>query len=210
MTHIGFFERYFIIPFFRQYSDFGGVTSGKDALVSVGAWLIVTAGVVGVLLGFVGLLGPEVGFMALSIVSVIWLLGSACPMAALICRVLKKGTSECHEIRFLGIDKLLSAICLLFLVFGMLMTTTTLNSGEINMNPRNGNSEDEENPILMQDSIVEEPIFTYQDEAPKEPVKDTMTDLEEKDTISLSESFDPVVQTSAQTEIDTLLLETPE
>ena len=209
MTHTGFFERYFITPFFRRYSDFKGGENSRAAWISVGAWLIVTAGVVGVLLGFVGLLGPEVGFVALGIVGAIWIIGSLCPLAALGSRA-SKGTGENDEpkkITFLGIDKLLSAICILFLIFGLLMMITTLNSGEINMNPRNGGSDDRENPILMQDSIWEEPIFTYQDETPKEPEIDTLSDLSDLDTVSLDESFDPQISTEVPVEIDTLTLE---
>ncbi len=209
MTHTGFFERYFITPFFRRYSDFKGCESGRDAWISVGAWLIVTAGVIGVLLGFVGLLGPEVGFVALGVVGTIWCVGSMCPLAALASRALKGGDEKDgpRKVNFLGIDKLLSAICILFLIFGLLMMITTLNSGEINMNPGNGDSYDTENPILMQDSIWEEPIFTYQDEAPKEPEKDTMPDLQETDTVSLDESFDPQISTEVPVEIDTLMIE---
>lgn len=209
MTHTGFFERYFITPFFRRYSDFKGCENSRDAWVSVGAWLIVTAGVAGVLLGFVGLLGPEVGFVALGTVGAIWIIGSLCPLAALAARA-SKGTGENAEpgkITFLGIDKLLSAICVLFLIFGLLMMITTLNSGEINMNPRSGGSDDRENPILMQDSIREEPIFTYQDETPYEPVKDTLEDLVDHDTVSLDESFDPQITTQVPVEIDTLVIE---
>lgn len=209
MTHTGFFERYFITPFFRRYSDFKGGENSRAAWISVGAWLIVTAGVVGVLLGFVGLLGPEVGFVALGIVGAIWIIVSLCPLAALAARA-SKGAGENAEpkkITFLGIDKLLSAICILFLIFGFLMMITTLNSGEINMNPRNGGSDDRENPILMQDSIWEEPIFTYQDETPKEPEIDTLSDLLDLDTVSFDESFDPQISTEVPVEIDTLTLE---
>lgn len=209
MTHTGFFERYFITPFFRRYSDFKGGENSREAWISVGAWLIVTAGVMGVLLGFVGLLGPEVGFVALGIVGTIWIIGSLCPIAALVARA-SKGAGENavpKKITFLGIDKLLSAICILFLIFGLLMMITTLNSGEINMNPRNGGSDDRENPILMQDSIWEEPIFTYQDETPKEPEIDTLSDLSDLDTVSLDESFDPQISTEVPVEIDTLTLE---
>lgn len=209
MTHTGFFERYFITPFFRRYSDFRGSGNSRDAMISVGAWLIVTAGVIGVSLGFVGLLGPEVGFVALGIIGGMWFVVSVCPMTALVCRAMK-GEEENVEpvrIRLLGIDRLLSAICLLFLIFGFLMMITTLNSGEINMNPRNGDDGDTENPILMQDSVWEEPIFTYQDQTPVEPEKDTLSDLVDQDTVSLDESFDPQITTEVPVEIDTLTVE---
>lgn len=211
MTHTGFFERYFITPFFRRERDFSGEENALSAWRSVLAWLVVTAGVAGALLGFVGLLGPEVGFVCLEVVGVVWICGSALGFAAMISRLSRSGRNEDNrekegKLRFLGIDKLLTAVCLLFLVLGFLMMITTLNSGELNMNPRRGGA-GEPNPILEQDSIWEEPIFTYQDVKPQEPVKDTLTDLVDKDTVSLDESFDPEIATAAPVEIDTAAIE---
>lgn len=208
MTHTGFFERYFITPFFRKYSDFSGSTDKREAWVSFGAWLIVTAGIVGALLGQVGLMGPEIGFGALAIIGGVWVVCSICPLAALLSRAFhgKEEEDAKPQIRFLGIDILLIAVCGLFLLLGILMTITTLNSGELNMNPR-GSGEKEENPILMQDSIWEEPIFTYQDDKPAIDEVDTMSDLTDADTVALDESFDPEISTEVPIEIDTLSLQ---
>lgn len=208
MTHTGFFERYFITPFFRHATDFSGSAPSGILGYTLLAWLIVTAGVAGALLGLVGLLGPEVGFMALAIVGGLWLVWSIIAIASLLTRSSRSEDSDDATKKpvFLGIDKLLTVICILFLICGILMTVTTLNSGELNMKPRNG-GDGSPNPILEQDSIWEEPIFTYQNEAPEEPVKDTMPDLEEKDTVSLDESFDPEIETSVPIEIDTAAIE---
>lgn len=208
MTHTGFFERYFISPFFRRIRDFSGEQSKRAAGYSALAWLTATAGIIGALLGLVGLLGPDVGFVCLAAVGGAWLCWSAVGFAAMLARLSRHAVdSDSKETpAMLGIDKLLSAICVLFLICGILMTVTTLNSGELNMTPRNG-GDGSPNPILEQDSIWEEPIFTYQDETPKEPEMDTMTDLEEKDTVSLDESFDPEINTAVQVEIDTAAIE---
>lgn len=208
MTHTGFFERYFITPFFRRATDFNGSQQKGTAGYSALAWLIATAGIIGVLLGLVGLLGPEVGFTSLWIIGGAWIIWSAIGFAALICRFIRNNddSQSAPNSSLLGIDKMLSAICILFLLCGILMTVTTLNSGELNMTPRNG-GDGSPNPILEQDSIREEPIFTYQDATPAEPVQDTMTDLEEKDTVSLDESFDPDISSAVQVEIDTAAIE---
>lgn len=209
MTHTGFFERFFITPFFRRATDFAGEESGRTFGFSAFAWLIVTAGVAGALLGFVGLLGPEVGFVCLEVVGILWLCGSAVGFSAMLTRLSRCSSRKDDgevRLRFLGIDRLLTAVCALFLVLGFLMMITTLNSGEINMNPRNG-GDGSPNPILEQDSIWEEPIFTYQDVAPKEPERDSMTDLVEEDTVSLDESFDPAVSTAVPVEADTAAIE---
>ena len=205
MTHTGFFERYFITPFIRKYSDFKGEESRQTAFLSLGAWLTVSAGVIGVLLGFIGLLGPEVGFVCLWVIGGIWLAGSLCPMAALISRA-SKGAADNGALKthFLGIDKMLSAICILFLVLGILMTITTLNSGEINPYHK-GRGDARHNPLLEQDEVVEEPIFTYQDATPA-PIEDVIDDDSEiADTISVDDSFDPVIESITTASIpDTL------
>lgn len=208
MTHTGFFERYFIGPFFRRATDFSGEQEARAACYSAVAWLVVTCGVAGTLLGLVGLLGPEVGFACVWTVGILWLCWSALGFVAMLTRLFRNPDRNAvvKVPRFLGIDRLLTAVCLLFLIFGLLMMITTLNSGELNMNPRKGDIR-RPNPILEQDSIFEEPIFTYQDVAPEEPVTDTMPDLAEQDTVSLDESFDPEIATAAPVEIDTAAIE---
>lgn len=209
MTRTGFFEKYFITPFFREYADFKTPQPRRDAMISLLAWGIVTAGVVGVLLGLVGLLGPEVGFVSLGVVGGLWLLASVYPMAALFVRS-KVGSQSLDEVgsqsdevvsrpAVLGIDKMLAAICVLFLIFGILMAVTTLNSGELNMNPR-GSGDDSDNPILMQDSVWEEPIFNYQSET-KTEIEDDFEDGTNADSASYLDSYDP-----AAASIDTISL----
>lgn len=205
MTHTGFFERYFITPFFRKYSDFGGVESRRAAWLSIMAWLIVTSGVAGVLFGQVGLLGPEVGFICVWVLGGLWLAGSVCPMAALIRRAMKSDKeSEPKPVRFLGIDKLLSAICVCFLILGILMAIVTLNSSEINPYHR-GNGDGNRSSMMPQEEIVEEPIFTYQDATPAPVENDPLDEPEEVvDSIILDESFDPQIAVDATP--DTLAL----
>ena len=194
MTQIGFFEKYFINPFIGKYSDFKGEESQRSAFLSLGAWFIVTLGLAGVLLGLVGLLGPDVGFICIDVIGCIWIVGSICPMAALVSRVNNgSGDKTIGHIVFLNIDKLLCAICFLFLVLGILMTVTTLNSGELDPFHR-GRGEVKSNPLLEQEEIVEEPIFTYQDNTPAavEEIDDEVE--EETDSAQIiDESFDPVI-----------------
>ena len=205
MTHTGFFERYFITPFFRKYTDFNGAVSDRDALISAAAWLIVTAGVTGVLLGLVGLLGPETGFLCLAVIGGIWILGSVCPLAALASRAFRGGKTEASRVNFLGIDKFLTVTCGLFLILGTLMTVTTLNSGEINPYHR-GQGDRKHNPLLEQEEVVEEPIFNYQtaEPAPVEEIEEVETEAP-ADTITIDDAFDPTITT--EIELDTLAIE---
>ena len=93
--------------------------------------------------------------------------------------------------------------CLLFFLLGLLMMTTTLNSGSLN--PNATYTEEEDSVAAEQETVVEEPIFTYQDKAP-----DTATHVE--DTVSIGEngeelatpeeSFDPTIETPAEVIID--------
>lgn len=230
MLQEGFFERYFIGAFYRQYSDFKGATSPRAALFCLLAWLTVTVGLAGVLVGLVGLLGPEVGFGTSIVVGALWIAGSVVPFAALASRVRNAGaeagkrgddgeTDEGGSRKgdesapvFLFIDKAFFVVSGLFFLFGILMMTVTLNSGEINMNPR-GSGNGEPNPILDRDSIVEEAIFTYQtdasaeEETPAAEAVDSLADLVDRDTVSLSESFDPTINTPAPENPDTLSME---
>lgn len=206
MTKEGFFERYFIIPFFRNYSDFSGSASGRDALLAFLAWLTVTAGVAGLFVGLVGLLGPEVGFAASIAAGAVWTLGSLCPLAALAVRTTHRSpeTEDNGKPVFLVIDLILCGASFLFLVSGLLMMLTTLDSGELNGGPRFSTNREK---AAVVDSVVEEPIFTYQDNTPEKPVVDTLADLVDSDTVSLSESFDPTLNASAPEEPDTISLE---
>lgn len=210
MLREGFFEKYFISPFFRHYADFTGSASRNDVLYSGVAWLTVTVGLAGVLIGLVGLLGPEVGFVTSIVVGILWIAGSACPFAALFRRLSNSENSDeesgMRKPVFLFIDKAFIAVCGLFLIFGILMMVVTLNSGDINMNPR-GSGDYGPNPILEGDSVVEEPIFTYQSEDVEEEHVDTLNDLSDLDTVSLDESFDPTLNPTAPEDPDTLSME---
>ena len=203
----GFYEAYFIRPFFTHYLDFKGHESGSSALFSFLAWLIATLGIIGVLTGLVGLLGPEVGFSALYIVGGIWLLYSLIPIIAIIVR-LANGPgrkSQDNQPRMLGIDWILTIISLLFFICGMLMMITTLNS-EI-LDPNAGYVEESEaSDSIEAERVVEEPIFTYQDaptSADKTPV-DSLAAPEEEDADLLppEESFDPTIE--APVALDTI------
>ncbi|MDE7438258.1 MAG: hypothetical protein K2M93_07205 [Muribaculaceae bacterium] len=206
MTHTGFFERYFITPIFRKYADFSGSESDRNALVSAAAWLIVTSGVIGVLLGLIGLLGPDTGFVCLGVIGGIWIVGSICPLAALASRAMHGGKDDKKmPVHFLGIDKFLAVTCGLFLILGILMTVTTLNSGTINPYHR-GQGDRSRNPLLEQEEVVEEPIFNYQtaDPAPVEEIEEVETEAP-ADTITIDDAFDPTIAT--EIELDTLAIE---
>ncbi len=203
MTHRGFYERYFITPFFRDFKNYKDRVDLKDMLRTLRAWGVATLGLVGLLLGQVGLLGPEVGFSTLYIIGGIWLLWSAVGLCALFSRYFKSsGDREAYDtpkpVAVLGIDKLLAVVCVLFFIFGILMMATTLNSGELNMSTGTGEY-DEDNPILNSDKVEEEAIFNYMNYDETPPVTEDTVSVEEEDTVSLQEIFDPAaVSPSAQ------------
>lgn len=202
MTHRGFYERYFITPFFRKFYDFKSAETPLDRKRTLIAWLIATLGIGGVLIGLVGLLGPEVGFVTAEVIGAIWLAWSAFGICSLFARS-AKGTedngADKKEYVLLNIDKLLSLICVLFFLFGILMMATTLNSEELNMKPRYPGSQ-EDNPILNQDKVEEVPIFSYEEygdlsEQTEEPAEETTEDT----ATSTSTDFDPAAMSpSAQ------------
>ena len=51
------------------------------------------------------------------------------------------------------------------------------------------------NPILDEEKVIEEPIFTYQDENPTEVVEDTSVSQEDPDYVDPNESYDPTIET---------------
>ena len=77
------------------------------------------------------------------------------------------------------------------------MMITTLDSGELNPNARMYDEPD--SVIVEEDYVKEEPIFTYQDEAPTDenvaqtPV-DSLSDFTEPYLEESEESFDPSIQ----------------
>lgn len=196
----GFFESYFIRPFVYLYFKFQGHESIGSCVRSLLAWLVITLGIVGIMMGQIGLIGPDGGIQLAKTVFWIWIILSICPMAALFSRTAQGSPERPIHARMLGIDTLLGVSCLLFFVLGLLMMVTTLDSGELNPNAR---VVDEADTSSMDDEYIsEEPIFTYQDESaetPKEPV-DTLTDMNEPDLMEAEESFDPTIQTPADIE----------
>lgn len=193
----GFFESYFIRPFFHHYADFKGNESGKSCAMSLLAWLVVTLGIAGIMMGQVGLLGPEVGFSALWIAGVIWGALSIVPLLALLVRATHGAPEKPLSPRMLGVDTLLGVSCLLFFVLGTLMMITTLHSGSLN--PNAGYVPEADTAVIEQEYIKEEPIFTYQDEAPAEPEVDSMSDMTEPDLVEPDESFDPTLVPAEET-----------
>lgn len=190
----GWFEAYFIRPWVRLYADFRSSETGRDFLYSLLAWVIISMGLAGLLMGLVGLLGPDVGFTALKIVGSIWGLLSLIPFIALLARTFNgQGDRTPQKARMLGIDILQIAACLLFFIFGLLMMTTTMHSEILH-----GDTGDDEADTtkLEFDSVVEEPIFTYQDT--HEVIVEDSSMIEEEQTqdpdmISPEESYDPTI-----------------
>lgn len=212
MIQEGFFEKYFITPFFRRIKDFSGPERKGAVKYTLLAWMIATVGITGLLLGLVGLLGPEVGFVCLGIFGAIWFCGSALGFAAMVRRISRSGedaenSGEDAKPVWLLIDKLLAVVSVMFLILGILMTVTTLNSGDINVNHR-GSGNPSSKGMIEDNRIEEEPIFTYQDDAPAtDPSEDELTELMDEDTVSLEESFDPTLPANSPAEADTLSLE---
>lgn len=187
----GWFETYFIRPYFHHYADFRGRESARSAVMSLLAWLVATLGMAGILMGLVGLLGPEVGFAALAVVGGLWLAVSSVPLVSLLARRLNGTPEHDHAPRMLGVDTLMGVSSLLFFVFGVLMMETTVNSG--GLNPNAGMTDEEDTAVTEMEEVTEEPIFTYQDEAAADTsaaMVDTLSDMDEPDLV---ESFDPAL-----------------
>lgn len=199
----GFFETYFIRPFIHHYADFKGKESSSSCFKSLLAWLVITLGVAGILMGQIGLLGPEVGFELLYIIGILWLVLSLLPILALFVRLTNGAPQKNKKPRMLGIDTMLGVSCLLFFMLGLLMMTTTLGSGKLDPNANMTNEVDTTD--FEQDYVTEEPIFTYQDGAQSQVSNDSLNDLNESDVMSPDESFDPSISTPDPTVEDSLL-----
>lgn len=189
----GYFETYFIRPFFHHYCDFRGHESAKSCGLSLIAWLIVTLGVAGILMGQVGLMGPESGFNVMLVVGCVWCALSIVPIIALLVRCGNGEPERQLNPRFLGVDMLMAVSCFLFMVLGLLMMLTTLNSGTLS--PNAGMTDEEDTTTFEMEEITEEPIFTYQDEATPQPVEenDSLSVLEDPDAVDPDDSFDPTL-----------------
>ncbi len=94
------------------------------------------------------------------------------------------------------------AVCVLFFIFGLLMMITTLNSETLN--PNAGYVE-EDSVKTEEDSVWEEPIFTYQDAAPTVE-EDTLRKETDSMTAITEDSFDPTIETEATIVADSLSL----
>lgn len=191
----GFFETYFIRPFVHQYADFHSQESSRDCLLSLLAWFIISLGIVGIMMGQVGIIGPDSGIAALIIICTIWGIASLPPIVAVIARTKNGAPNHNLRPRILGIDTLLGVSCLLFFVLGLLMMVTTLDSGQLNPNAR---IYDETDTTAVEDEYVkEEPIFTYQEDvSPAESDIDStliIDEVPETDEYSPEESFDPTI-----------------
>lgn len=190
----GWFECNFITPWFRRFVDFQGAGDGKSCALALLAWLIATAGVAGVLMGLVGLLGPDVGFIALYWIGGLWVAYSLIPLVALVSRTLSGRTDDEEPVtRMLPIDWMLTGCAMLFFLFGLLMMTTTLNSETLHA-PTGTDGEEESS--IPRDTIVEEAIFTYQNPEidTSTPASDTMSDLNEPDIVAPDQVYDPTIE----------------
>lgn len=96
---------------------------------------------------------------------------------------------------------MLTAISFCFFICGTLMMTTTLHSETLH--PNAGYVEEEETDSIYGERVIEEPIFTYQDQAPA-PADTTVTDTlgieEDPDLLAPDESYDPTIETEAVTD----------
>ena len=196
----GFFETYFIRPFFHHYADFRGRESNRSCLMSLLAWLVVTVGISGLMLALVRLLGPEVGFSAIKISAIVWSVISLIPLISLLVRTANGAPEQERHPRMLGVDTLLTVSSILFFILGLLMMVTTLNSGHLN--PNAGMTDEPDTATFEDEYIREEPIFTYQDEVPAqvEDTVDTLSDMTEPDLANPEESFDPTLSTPDEIE----------
>lgn len=195
VVYDGFFESYFIRPFIRHYFDFSGRESGSSCFKSLGAWLVITLGILGIMMGQIGLVGPELGKKLLEISCWIWGALSVIPIFALLARTGRGAPANEVKARMLGVDTLLGVSCILFFLLGLLMMITTLNSGMLNPN---ANMTDEPDTTRLEDNFVtEEPIFTYQDAAPASDgdAADSLGDMLDPDAATPDESFDATIET---------------
>lgn len=201
----GWIEVYFIRTWLRQCVDFRGSISGRDYGMSILVWGVVTLGIAGLLMGLVGLLGPEVGFSMINVCGWIWGIFSLISFTALTVRLTHSSNSfddteltagHSMQAKMLPVDWWMMAFCLLFFIFGMLMMITTINSEILRPDP--GVPEEKALPDSI--FVTEEPIFTYQEAPVDTTVRiDSMTDLSEPDMVSPDESFDPTLKEEGET-----------
>lgn len=193
-TYDGYFESYFIRPFFHRYADFKRGESPKSCILSAVAWIIVSLGVAGILLGLIGLIGPEAGIATAVTVGILWALFSIVPLSALCVRAFNGKPDTEPKPRLLGVDTLLGVSCILFFIFGLLMMITTLNSETLDPNARYVPEND--SVAVEGEYVVEEPIFTYQDEEvpANNEQTDSLSDVNEPDLASPEESYDPTIE----------------
>lgn len=158
------------------------------------AWVVITLGICGSMMGQVGLIGPEAGATLAWTVCGAWLALSIVPLIAMTVRLGNGAPERESNPKMLGVDTMLGVSCLLFFVLGLLMMITTLSSGSLDPN---ANATEEVDTLRFEDDYVtEEPIFTYQDEAAA-PASDSMSDMTDPDMMTPDESYDPSIDAAA-------------
>lgn len=191
----GYFDTYFIRPFVHHYANFRGQESAWSCALALTSWIVISLGIAGILMGLVGILGPDVGFSAIWLVGGLWVAASVVPILSLLTRASHGAPKDERHPRFLGVDTLLLVSCILFFLFGLLMMLTTINSGSLD--PNAGATTEEDTVSVQLEEVYEEPIFTYQDTREEEPVAepDSLSDMTEPDLVDQDESFDPTLVT---------------
>lgn len=190
----GYLDSYFIRPFFHHFADFKGRESATSCILSILVWLIATLGIIGIILGQIAFLGPELGFKILTCFCITWAVISIIPIVALVVRATNGQPAKPLRTRMLGVDSFLIICCLLFFVIGLLMMSTTVNSGLLH--PDAGVYEEPDKSKINNDQVSEEPIFTYQEEntGPLDESPDSLSDMNETDIIDIEDSFDPTIE----------------
>ncbi len=206
MLRQGFFEKYFIQPFYRDFRNKATSCPKSTLPLATTAWVIITLGIVGVLIGFIGLLGPETGSICVYVGLGLWLLFTIPAFIALIRRCCNGNEDNSNpvdkyydEVRraMLPIDWMLSGAAVLFFILGPLMMLSTLRGRNMDILPRGAG--DGYSQFVDNDSIYEEPIFNYIGESDASDA-DTLGDISDLDTITLEESsFDPTIEEQPDT-----------
>lgn len=202
MLREGFFEKYFINPLIRDFKNKKEEFIPQQSMPFIlTAWGLITIGLFGILIGQVGMLGPEVGFAMIYIIVPIWIIASILPLISVIKRARrdpepkKLSAEEYYETikkTMLPLDWILSGAALLFFIFGPIMMESTLRGRNLDILPR-GNG-DSGVSLLDTDSVYEEPIFNFQVGENEGEQVDTLGSLEDLDTVSFKDSYDPYVE----------------
>ena len=213
----GFFDTYFIQPFFRLYFNFKAHESFGTFIKSIIAWVIITLGIIGIMLGQIGIIGPEGGVPMARVVFWIWGIYSVIPMIGLFIRLANGAPEKPVRSRMLGIDVLLGVTSLLFFALGIVMENTVMQNEVLDPNANMSNVIDSNS--LLDEVVEEEELYTYTDDndskkdekkdekkdnaaAPAKttnvqqaaPADDPLKDLDEPDLLPAEESFDKSIE----------------